>query len=219
MVYQAVVISSLLYGSEAWTLYQRQVRLLEHFHMKSLRKLLNVTWKDRVPNTVVLTRTGCVSIENVLHRSRLRWVGHVVRMGDDRLPKQLLYGELSTGTRSAGGQLKRYKDCTKKILHACNIPPVYLEPLAEDRQEWRIKSRQGLAHFEEARTRSLQEARERRHRMATTNVDATISSTDYDCPECGRHCASRIGLHSHMRAHQRRREAGRTVIVGHDGPP
>ena len=155
MVYQAVVISSLLYGSEAWTLYQRQVRLLEQFHMKSLRKLLNVTWKDRVPKTVMLKRTGCVSIENVLHRNRLRWVGHVIRMDDDRLPKQLLYGELSTGTRTVGGQLKRYKDCTKKILHACNISPVYLEPLAKDRQEWRIKSRQGLAHFEEARTRSL----------------------------------------------------------------
>ena len=28
VVYNAVVISALLYGSEAWTLYQRQVRIL-----------------------------------------------------------------------------------------------------------------------------------------------------------------------------------------------
>ena len=127
MVYHAVVISALLYGSEAWTLYQRQVKLLEQFHMKSLRKLLGVTWRDRVSNLEVLRRTSCVPLENILHRNKLRWVGHVIRMDDIRLPKQVLYGELSTGARTAGGQLKRYKDSTKKVLKASNIPPENLE--------------------------------------------------------------------------------------------
>ena len=70
--------------------------------MKSLRKLLDVTWRDRVPNTEVLRRTSCVSLENILHRNPLRWVGHVIRMDDDRLPKELLYGELDRGARTAG---------------------------------------------------------------------------------------------------------------------
>ena len=35
-------------------------------------------------------------------------------MDDTRLLKQLLYGELTEGQRSAEGQLKRYKDNTKK---------------------------------------------------------------------------------------------------------
>ena len=116
MVYHAMVISSLLYGSESWTLYRRQISQLEQFHMKSLRKLLGITWRDRVTNAEVLRRTGCVSLENLLHRNRLRWVGHVIRMTEDRLPKQMLYVKLSKGSRTAGGQLKRYKDCTKKTL-------------------------------------------------------------------------------------------------------
>ena len=218
MVYHAVVVSSLLYGSETWTLYRRQVRLLEKFHMNSLRKILDVTWRDRVSNVEVLRRTGCVSVENILHRNKLRWVGHVIRMDEDRLPKQLLYGELSTGARSSGGQLKRYKDSTKKILKACNIPPENLEALAKDRQDWRTLSRQGLVHFEDERNRRLLEARERRHQAAVSTNDSS-ASTDLACPECGRVCGSRIGLASHVRAHQRRREAGRTVIVGHDGLP
>ena len=218
-VYHAVVVSSLLYGSEAWTLYQRHVKLLEKFHMKSLRKLLGITWRDRITNIEVLRRTGCTSLESVLHRARLRWVGHVIRMADDRLPKQLLYGELSNGSRTAGGQLKRYKDCTKRVLKACNMPPENLENLASVREEWRARTKQGLAHFEEARTSRLQEARERRHRAAAAAAsNHNTYTTDYVCPECGRRCASRIGLLSHIRAH-RNREAGRTVIVGHDGPP
>ena len=218
MVYHAVVVSSLLYGSETWTMYQRQLKILEKFHMKSLRKILGVTWRDRVSNVDVLRRTNCVSLENILHRNKLRWVGHVIRMDEDRLPKQLLYGELSTGARSSGGQLKRYKDSTKKILKACNIPPENLEELAKDRDDWRTLSRQGLVSFEDERNRCLLEARESRHQAAISTNDPS-TSTELACPECGRVCGSRIGLASHVRAHQRARAAGQTVIVGHDGLP
>ena len=34
----------------------------------------------------------------------------MTRMPDERLPKQLLYGELCYGKRSVGGQKKRFKD-------------------------------------------------------------------------------------------------------------
>ena len=198
MVYHAVVISALLYGSEAWTLYQSQMKVLEQFHMRSLRKLLGVTWRDRVSNMEVLRRTGCVSLENILHRKKLRWVVHVIRMEDVRLPKQLLYGELSSGARAAGGQFKRYKDTTKKTLKACNISPENLEVLAQDRQEWRALTRQGLQCFEEGRNRRLLEARERRHQAA---LSTPTVSNDFVCPVCGRACRSRIGLTSHLRVH------------------
>jgi hypothetical protein len=87
-VYNAIVLSSLLYSCETWTLYRHQQRKLENFHMRSLRKLIGVSWKDKVPNTEVLRRTKSVTLENHIYRSRLRWVGHVIRMDDTRLPKQ-----------------------------------------------------------------------------------------------------------------------------------
>ena len=88
----------------------RQIKLLEKFHMNSLRKLLGITWRDKIPHKDILSRTGCVSMENLLHRNKLRWTGHVLRMENYRLPKQLLYGELAKEQRTAGGQLKRFKD-------------------------------------------------------------------------------------------------------------
>ena len=48
-------------------------------------------------------------IEAMLKRAQLRWVGHVQRMNDNRLPKQILYSELSSGVRNKGGQRKRYR--------------------------------------------------------------------------------------------------------------
>ena len=73
-------------------------------------------------------------LEHILLRDSLRWLGHVIRIDDDRLPKQLFYGELSTASVSAGGQLKRYKDLVKKTLIACSIPRKNLETLAAVRK-------------------------------------------------------------------------------------
>ena len=79
----------------------------------------------------------CESIEAQIARRTLKWVGHVIRMDDNRLPKQTLFAELAQGTRAAGGQKKRYKDHLKTTLKACNIEPRQLETLAEDRPTWR----------------------------------------------------------------------------------
>ena len=91
-IYRACVVSTLLYGSESWTLRARQERKLNAFHMRSLRRILNITWQDKVPNNTVLERAGCTSMFTLLKQRCMRWLGHVVRMDDGRVPKDL-YGE------------------------------------------------------------------------------------------------------------------------------
>ena len=56
------------------------------------------------PDTDILKKSECLSIEAMVMRNRLRWVGHVVRMEDVRLPKQLFYGEHTTRKRSQHAQ-------------------------------------------------------------------------------------------------------------------
>ena len=118
-VYRACILSTLLYGSEAWTLSCRQERYMNTFHMRCLRRILGITWQDHVTNRDVLTRAQLTSMYGLLSQRRLRWAGHVRRMEDTRIPKELLFGILATGTRPVGRPTLRYKDVLKRDMKAC----------------------------------------------------------------------------------------------------
>ena len=96
-VYQACVLSTLLYGRESWTTYARQERQLDGFHLRCLRRLLHIRWRDRVTNTKVLECAGSLSMSSLLIQRHLRWLGHAYHMEPDRLPREILYGELREG--------------------------------------------------------------------------------------------------------------------------
>ena len=99
---RSVVLPTLLYACETWTVYQRHVKRLNHFHTSCLRKLLKINWQDRIPDADVLGRTGMQSVHTLLKLAHLRRTGHVTRMPDERLPKEILYGELQVGKRPHG---------------------------------------------------------------------------------------------------------------------
>ena len=96
-VYKAVVLPTLLYACETWTVYMRHTKRLNQ------RKLLKIKRQDKIPDTEVLKKAGMQSLHTVLKLAQLRWTGHVMRMPDERLPKKVFYGELQEGMRSRGG--------------------------------------------------------------------------------------------------------------------
>ena len=105
------------------------------------------------------------SIHTMLLRSQLRWDGHVARMPDERLSKQLFYGELFRGKRSKGGQKKRYRDTLNVSMKRCFIDPNDWEDLASDRPAWRSKVRSGVKHYEDQRiSYAIQERMHRKER-------------------------------------------------------
>ena len=65
-VYLAVILTTLLYGCEAWTVYQRHARKLNNFHTTSLRNLLDIKWQVKKSDTEVLTRTGLLNVYTML---------------------------------------------------------------------------------------------------------------------------------------------------------
>ena len=116
MVFRAVVLSTLLYACETWTLYSRDVKQLEKFEQAKLRQIFRVRWKDKITNNEIVTRASLPSIEATILQHRLRWVGHIVRMPPTRLPKIILYGELAEGKRPRGGPKHRFKDQLRRSL-------------------------------------------------------------------------------------------------------
>ena len=197
-VYNAVVLSSMLYGCETWTLYRRHIKRLEQFHMRSLRAIMRVRWQDHTTNQEVLDRADSTSIEARVLRAQLRWSGHVIRMEESRIPRQLLYAELTSGSRKQGRPKKRYKDNLKANLKWAGLQPRQLETAACDRTGWRALTRKAVKTFEDDRRQRLAAARDRRHRAAS----ASVLTAGVPCPTCNRTCASDFGLRSHMRVHR-----------------
>ena len=109
---QSAITSSLLFGTETWTLYQQRhfVRLQRHFvrlQQRHLRAILRDPYIERIINYEILDSAGVSDIEMIVRRIQLRRAGHVARMSDDRILKQLLFGELTTGRTTVGRPLLR----------------------------------------------------------------------------------------------------------------
>ncbi|KAK2189379.1 hypothetical protein NP493_108g04058 [Ridgeia piscesae] len=88
----------------------------EDFMLRHLRSNMRIPWMDKVTNKDILERTGLPSMEDLLIRQNLQWTGYLMRMSSDRLPKQILYSQLSFGHRKRGHPRLRFKDTMKRNL-------------------------------------------------------------------------------------------------------
>ena len=88
-------------------------------HLRHLRQILRISWKDYIPNVVeVLRRANMSIIESTPTDSQLRWTGHIIRMKDSRPPKAVFCGELAKGKHLHGEQRLREKDVVRRHLKA-----------------------------------------------------------------------------------------------------
>ena len=73
--YKALVLSTLLYAAETWTLRAEDARTLESFHTKCQRQILSIRWQDHVRNIEVTNQTGLPTV-----------MEHVAKRRTDTLP-------------------------------------------------------------------------------------------------------------------------------------
>ena len=105
--------------------------------MNCLRRICGISLRDHVPNVVILNRCNTLSVESQLQGKRLRWLGHVLRMPNDRLPKKLLFGEVK-GLRPPGRSRSSFNDDALRDCQNCRISRPYRD--AQDRLLWRDKT-------------------------------------------------------------------------------
>ncbi|PFX11746.1 Craniofacial development protein 2 [Stylophora pistillata] len=81
-VYRACIVSTLIFGSQSWITYASQEKRLNIFHMRCLRRILSISWTDKVSNNEVLARSNIPSSFTLVRQRRLRWLGDAYRMED-----------------------------------------------------------------------------------------------------------------------------------------
>ena len=191
--YSAAVLTILLYGGESWTVHKRHIKQLESFHVRCLRKILNVHWQYKIPDTEILERSHCVSIQAMLIHQQLRWTGYVCRMEDYRLPKRVLYGELSIGSRCMSwGPTKALQGSVKE--DSSPLQPWCWQWHVGNCCTWPLSLAQfksGVQQFELRRNSEAKGKWQRRKEAALLDLNG---SSPYICHICGRVCGARIGL-------------------------
>ena len=116
---------------------------------------------------------------------RLRWVGHVARMDETRIPKILLFSRLEK-KRKPGGLKLRWKDRIQRDFKEIGIdPPTWYEH-ALDRNNWA--------------------------RISGLRGKAGIQFEILVCEKCGRQCKGKGGLSTHQRYCRRVGVAGATGV-------
>jgi hypothetical protein len=147
-LYKTLIRPIVTYGLEVWTLTKENELSLQIFERKIIRKIyglikMNEEWK-------ICTNE---EIENILENENivrfikaqcLRWLGHVVRMGEDRLPKRILQEKIFSSRRRGRPKL-RWLDDVKKDLHIMRVAK--WEEKARNGEEWRQIVEEAKAHL------------------------------------------------------------------------
>ena len=90
-VYSAVVLTSVLFGCEAWTLYHQHIKHLMQFHMHALHSILGICQHGKITSLEILGRAEATSTEAMLFRAQLRLTGCVTKMEEQCVPHLLIY--------------------------------------------------------------------------------------------------------------------------------
>ena len=163
------------------------------FHNRCLRSILGVSTARQRTEHISNVQLGQMfgmeeSLEDLVSTRRLRWLGHLARMEVDRLPKRLLFGWLPQ-RRPAHGPKMRWRDRVRKDMQKFNIAESRWFSVAQDRDSWRWKCKEGL---EACTSKRVQEDRVRG--VPSSAVGGTLG---YTCATCHRSFRRRQDIARH----------------------
>jgi len=141
-IYRTIILPVVLYGCEAWSLTLREERKLRVSVNMVLRRIFGprrgeVTgeWR-RLHNEELNDLYSSPNIVRVIKSRRMRWAGHVARMGEERGVYRVLVGKLE-GKRPLGRPRRRWVDNIRMDLQEVGCWYMDWIGLAQDRDRWR----------------------------------------------------------------------------------
>ena len=108
-LFKAEVMEAMLYGCATWTMRSQDFSSLRTAHHKLLLRIIGFRRKDRIgykplSYREVLERTGSERIETTIRKRQLGFAGALVRQGDSRLSKRVMFGRLAVQGPKRGGR-------------------------------------------------------------------------------------------------------------------
>ncbi|KAJ4426617.1 hypothetical protein ANN_26415 [Periplaneta americana] len=148
-IYKTVILPVVLYGCEIWTLTLREEHRLRVFENKVLRKIFGAKrdevtgeWR-KLHNTELQALHSSPDIIRNIKSRRLRWAGHVARMGESRNAYRVLVGR-PEGKRPLGRPRRRWEDNIKMDLREVGYDDRDWINLALYRDQWRAYVRAAM---------------------------------------------------------------------------
>ena len=106
-ILNSVILPTLFYGLESTVLLQPHVRRLESFVIQSFPIILGLTVRQKKRHTTISKMARKQRLSSILIQRRLHFLGHIVRMLEYRLLRQLLVSVSVIRKRAIVGQTSR----------------------------------------------------------------------------------------------------------------
>lgn len=118
-LYYSLVLQILLYGCESWLLTTALKDKLKAFHHRCVRSMCGVSRRDvrddACGHRTLYARLNVPCVLRLISNRKLRWAGHVARMGMSRLPRKLLTSWVKDHPRPRGRALTYWHDLTREL--------------------------------------------------------------------------------------------------------
>jgi hypothetical protein len=139
-IYKTAILPVVLYGCETWSLTLREAHRRRVFENRVLRKIFGPkreedgSWR-KLNNNELQSLYSSPNIVRMIKSRRMRWAGHVTRMGEGCVYK-VLVGR-PEGKRPLVRPRHRWDDNIKMDLREIGIDGANWIQLAQDRVQWR----------------------------------------------------------------------------------
>ena len=208
-VVEACVESSLLYDCQARVWYKRDMRKLQQWMDRCYRYV----WSDRngeplrqmeergVNMQDVRNRLGVKSVRWKIEKRVLERIGHVMRMGNERMTKAMVLGwyEKLEGCEKMRGKKKKTILYWKKMMKEAGWDWTDVERLVNDRKGWKSMIRERMGHLDtwERQHGHEYEWKENEERL----VRNERVEYDLECKYvgCGKVCRNKAALTVHQK--------------------
>jgi hypothetical protein len=114
-IYKTIILPVVLYGCETWSLISREEHRLRVFENRVLRRIFGPTRDEvtgewgKLHNRELHNLYSSPDIIRQIKSRRMRWAGHVARIGEGRNVYRVLVGK-PEGRRPLGRPRRRWED-------------------------------------------------------------------------------------------------------------